>query len=186
MKFSDYFLTNKNRLVKTYKGGGKSSFIFGDLHCWFSYENGEISSVLISLLSEEEQKFISKKPKILKLDNEFLYLKPLVDEWAELITNIVSKDNKYYNLTHGIEKTNKKIPPELLNFYKIYHFEYSAVTCTFCFDINGAVYDVLGFDDIKDEWENVSDYVDKSLTPFAHNYEGDFCSMQKMAKSSNT
>lgn len=159
----DFYKTNKNQLVKLFKGDKSGAFVLNGISVWFSKDDDEITALDISAYEE-----IIKEPKTqVIVDDEFKILEPLWREWIEEINKIVSPDNDYYNLTDGITKEDIKkhsvledgikIPPALQNFYKIQNVEYDAVTSAFQFLIHNWTYELIPFKDIKEEWESIQD-----------------------------
>jgi cell wall assembly regulator SMI1 len=156
-----YYENNKNQLVKLFKGDRSGAFILNGISVWFDKENGKITSLSISAAEEKEKKISAP------LDPEFASFKPLWEEWVSEINKIVSTDNDYYNLADGISAEDIKqhssledgitIPPALVNFYKIQNVDYDAVTSAFQFGVNNWSYELIPFQDIKEEWESIQD-----------------------------
>lgn len=162
-KLFDYYEVNKDRLVKLFKGDKNGALVLNGISVWLDKENGKITALEISPYEE-----IVKDPKIqAKVEEEFKIFEPLWHEWIQEINKIVSTDNDYYNLTDGITEEdiekhseleeNILIPPALQNFYKIQNVEYDAVTSAFQFLINNWTYELIPFEDIKEEWESIQD-----------------------------
>lgn len=157
----DFYKTNKNQLVKLFKGDKNGAFALNGISVWFDKKEGQIIALDISSYKEE-----IKKPKNqMPVDDEFKIFELLWQKWVKEINKMVPTDNDYYNLTDGITKEdiNKHseleedilIPPALQNFYKIYNVEYDAVTSAFQFLINNCTYELIPFEDIKEEWESI-------------------------------
>lgn len=157
----EFYESNKNQLIKLFKGDKTGAFILNGTSVWFEKENGKITAIDISAYVEK-----IKKPK-LPVDQEFKQFETLWQEWIEQINKIVSKDNDYYNLTDGISAEDLEqhsvleneitIPKALQNFYKVQNVEYDAVTSAFQFLINNWTYDLIPFNDIKKEWDFIDD-----------------------------
>jgi cell wall assembly regulator SMI1 len=159
----ELYKSGKNKPVKLFKGDRSGAFILNGISVWFDKEDGKITALDIS--SYEEKVTI---PKIhLPVDEEFKIFKPLWQEWISEINKIVSTDNDYYNITDGITEEDIKehvvlengitIPPALINFYKVQNVDYDAVTSAFQVGINNWSYDLIPFQDIKQEWESIQD-----------------------------
>ncbi len=158
-----YYENNKNQLVKLFKGDRSGAFILNGISVWLDKEDGKITSISISAYEKEE------KPKKISapLDPEFKIFEPLWQEWIAEVNKIVSTDNDYYNLTegtsfedienHSVLEDEIKIPPALVNFYKVQNVDYDAVTSTFQFSINNWSYELIPFEDIAEEWNSIQD-----------------------------
>ena len=163
LKLFDYYETNKNRLIKLFKGDKNGALILNGISVGFDKESGEIIALEISPYEEKIKKPKTQTP----VDDEFKIFEPLWREWIKEINKIVSTNNDYYNLTEGITEEDIEkhceleedilIPPALQNFYKIQNVEYDAVTSAFQFLINNWTYDLIPFEDIKEEWESIHD-----------------------------
>lgn len=159
----ELYKSGKNKLVKLFKGDRSGAFILNGISVWFDKEDGKITGLDIS--SYEEKVKIPKTP--LSVDEEFKIFEPLWKEWISEINKIVSTDNDYYNLSDGITAEDIKkhtiledditIPPALLNFYKVQNVDYDSVTSAFQFGVNNFSYDLIPFQDIKQEWESIQD-----------------------------
>ncbi|MFH6995353.1 SMI1/KNR4 family protein [Flavobacterium sp. FlaQc-48] len=157
----ELYKTNKKQLVKLFKGDDSGAFILNGISVWFNRENDKITAIDISAYEEK-----IKNPR-LPVDKEFKQLESLWQEWIIEINKIVTADNDYYNLTDGISAEDLKehfileneitIPPALQNFYKIQNVEYNAVTSAFQFLIRDWTYDLIPFEDIKEEWNAIQD-----------------------------
>lgn len=117
-------------------------------------------------------------------------LKNLWNEWKILIDKIVPQNNKYYTLTNGINnelaqkqkviKADIVIPNELIEFYKIYNVKSNSIFSVFSFTINEMWYEIIPFENIKKEWENIkelefeNDYINPKWIPFAITDQGDY------------
>ncbi|GAA6766938.1 hypothetical protein AAFH68_28850 [Flavobacterium sp. CGRL1] len=156
-----YYENNKNQLVKLFKGDRSGAFILNGISIWFDKEDGKITSLSISPYEEKEKKISAP------LDPEFRAFKPLWQEWILEINKIVSSSNAYYNLTEGIStediqehielEDDIKIPPALINFYKVQNVDYDPVTAAFQFGVNNWSYDLIPFQDIAEEWNSIQD-----------------------------
>lgn len=156
-----YYENNKNQLVKLFKGDRSGAFVLNGISIWFDKEDGKITSLSISPYEEKEKKISAP------LDPEFKAFKPLWQEWILEINKIVSSSNAYYNLTEGIStediqehielEDDIKIPPALINFYKVQNVDYDPVTAAFQFGINNWSYDLIPFQDITEEWNSIQD-----------------------------
>jgi cell wall assembly regulator SMI1 len=156
-----FYESNKNQLVKLFKGDKTGALILNGTSVWFDKEDGKITALDISAYQEKEKK--AKTP----VDPEFKHFESLWQEWITEINKIVEKDNDYYNLTDGISpedleehstlEDDIKIPPSLLNFYKVQNVEYDAVTSAFQFLIGDWTYDLIPFEDIAEEWNSIQD-----------------------------
>lgn len=159
----ELYKSGKNKPVKLFKGDRSGAFILNGISVWFDKEDGKITALDIS--SYEEKVKLTKTQ--LPVDEEFKIFEPLWKEWISEINKIVSTDNDYYNLTDGIteEDINKHtiledditIPLALLNFYKVQNVDYDPVTSAFQFGVNNFSYDLIPFQDIKQEWESIQD-----------------------------
>ncbi|GGF22787.1 SMI1/KNR4 family protein [Flavobacterium limi] len=159
----ELYKSGKNKLVKLFKGDRSGAFILNGISVWFDKEDGKITALDISSYEEKEKPVKTKEP----LDPEFKIFEPLWQEWISEINKIVSTDNDYYNLTDGITAEDIKkhtdledditIPPALLNFYKVQNVDYDPVTSAFQFGVNNFSYDLIPFQDIKQEWESIQD-----------------------------
>lgn len=157
----ELYKTNKKQLVKLFKGDDSGAFILNGISVWFNKENDKITAIDISAYEEKI------KNLRLPVDKEFKQLESLWQEWIIEINKIVTADNDYYNLTDGISAEDLKehfnleneitIPPALQNFYKIQNVEYNAVTSAFQFLISNWTYDLIPFEDIKEEWNAIQD-----------------------------
>lgn len=157
----EFYKFNKNQLVKLFKGDDSGAFILNGISVWFYKEDDKIKAIDISSYQEK-----IKKPR-LPIDPEFKQFEFLWQEWINEINKIVSTDNRYYNLTDGIAAEDLKehsvledeikIPSALQNFYKVQNVEYDAVTSAFQFLINNWSYDLIPFEDIKEEWNSIQD-----------------------------
>lgn len=156
-----YYENNKNQLVKLFKGDRSGAFILNGISIWFDKEDGKITSLSISPYEEKEKKISAP------LDPEFKAFKPLWQEWISEINKIISSSNAYYNLTEGIStediqehielEDDIKIPPALINFYKVQNVDYDPVTAAFQFGVNNWSYDLIPFQDIAEEWNSIQD-----------------------------
>lgn len=159
----ELYKSGKNKPIKLFKGDRSGAFILNGISVWFEKEDGKITALDISSYEEKEK----QKKATVPLDPEFKAFEPLWKEWILEINKIVSTDNDYYNLTDGIteEDINKhiileddiSIPPALLNFYKVQNVDYDPVTSAFQFGVNNFSYDLIPFQDIKQEWESIQD-----------------------------
>lgn len=157
----EYYKSNKNQLVKLFKGDKTGALILNGISVWFDKEDDKITAIDISAYQEKV-----KKPKT-AIDEEFRQFEPLWQEWISEINKIVATDNDYYNLTDGISSESLKehsvledeiiIPPALQNFYKIQNVEYDAVTSAFQFLVGDWSYDLIPFEDIREEWNSIQD-----------------------------
>lgn len=157
----EYYKSNKNQLVKLFKGDKTGAFILNGISVWFDTEDGKTTALDISAYQEKEKK--TKMP----LNPEFKQFESLWQEWIAEINKIVATDNDYYNLTDGISpedlkehatlEDDIKIPLALQNFYKVKNVEYDAVTSAFQFLIGDWTYDLIPFEDIKEEWNSIQD-----------------------------
>ncbi|MBZ4033579.1 SMI1/KNR4 family protein [Flavobacterium sp. 17A] len=158
-----YYENNKDQLVKLFKGDRSGALILSGTSVWFDKEDGKITGLSISAYEQE----IKPKKVSATLDPEFKTFEPLWQEWISEINKIVSENNDYYNLTEGISteeieqhsvlEDDIKIPPALVNFYKVQNVDYDAVTSTFQFGVNNWSYELIPFEDIKEEWESIQD-----------------------------
>lgn len=158
-----YYENNKKQLTKLFKGDRSGAFILNGISLWFGKEADKITSLSISPYKEQEK---TKKATV-PVDTEFKIFEPLWQEWISEINKIVSTDNDYYNLAEGISEEDIKnhtapdskitIPPALLNFYKVKNVDYDAVTSAFQILINNWSYELIPFQDIKQEWELIQD-----------------------------
>ncbi|OMQ11659.1 SMI1/KNR4 family protein [[Flexibacter] sp. ATCC 35103] len=156
-----FYESNKSQLVKLFKGDKTGAFILNGISVWFDKEEDKITAIDISAYEEKVEK--QKMP----IDEKFKHFESLWKEWIEEISKIVSKDNDYYNLTDGISAEDLEehsileeeieIPAALQNFYKIQNVEYDAVTSAFQFLIGSWTYDLIPFEDIKEEWNSIQD-----------------------------
>ncbi|MFD2943633.1 SMI1/KNR4 family protein [Flavobacterium notoginsengisoli] len=161
LELFQYYENNKNKLVKLFKGDRSGAFILNGISVWFDKEDGKITSLSISA-SEEKEKKIS-----VPLDPEFQSFKALWQNWISEINKIVSTNNDYYNLADGISaedieqhstlEDEIKIPPALINFYKVQNVDYDPVTSTFQFGVNNWSYELIPFQDIAEEWNSIQD-----------------------------
>ncbi|KQB39669.1 SMI1/KNR4 family protein [Flavobacterium aquidurense] len=157
----EFYEANKKQLVKLFKGDDSGAFILNGVSVWFNKEDDKITSIDIAAYEEK-----IKKPR-LPLDKEFTQFESLWQEWITEINKIIEANNRYYNLTDGISAEDLKehsvledeitIPPALLNFYKFQNVEYDAVTSAFQFLIGNWTYDLIPFEDIKEEWNSIQD-----------------------------
>lgn len=156
-----FYESNKSQLVKLFKGDKTGAFILNGISVWFDKEDDKITAIDISAYEEKE-----KKQKM-TVGEDFKHFESLWKEWIEEINKIVSKDNDYYNLSDGISAEDLEqhsiledkieIPEALQNFYKIQNVEYDAVTSAFQFLIGDWTYDLIPFEDIKEEWNGIQD-----------------------------
>lgn len=157
----EFYTTNKKQLVKLFKGDDSGAFILNGISVWFNKDDDKITAIDIAAYQEK-----IKKPS-LPIDEKFKQFESLWQEWITEINKIIESDNRYYNLADGISAENLeehseleeeiKIPPALQNFYKVQNVEYDAVTSAFQFLINNWTYDLIPFEDIKDEWNSIQD-----------------------------
>ena len=157
-----HFNNNKDKRVKLFKGDEGGAIILNGISFYFNVEDGINTTIEIR---NYEKQFEKEAPTPLSLDENYKYLLPLWEEWMAETDKIISEDNDYFNLTHGITEEDIKkyspldedtsIPEELINFYKIKNVEYNAVTSAFSFSANGWEYDLIPFKDIKEEWEGI-------------------------------
>lgn len=155
-----FYESNKNQLVKLFKGDKTGALILNGTSVWFDKEDGKITALDISAYQEKEKK--TKTP--IDPDKQF---ESLWQEWITEINKIVATDNDYYNLTDGISPEDLEehstledeitIPPALLNFYKVQNVEYDAVTSAFQFLVGDWTYDLIPFEDIAEEWNSIQD-----------------------------
>nr|WP_294932534.1 SMI1/KNR4 family protein [uncultured Flavobacterium sp.] len=153
--------SNKKQLVKLFKGDKTGALILNGISIWFDKEDGKITALDISAYEKKEKKVKTA------VDSEFKHFELLWQEWIAEINKIVATDNDYYNLTDGISledskehatlEDDVKMPPALLNFYKVQNVEYDAVTSAFQFLIGDWTYDLIPFEDIKEEWNSIQD-----------------------------
>lgn len=157
----DFYKSNKDQLVKLFKGDNNGAFILNGISVWFNKEDNKITGIDISAYQEKEKKTTAP------VDVEFKQFKSLWQKWIIEINKIVTADNDYYNLKDGISTEDLEqhsvledkitIPPALQNFYKVQNVEYDAVTSPFQFSINDWGYDLIPFEDIKKEWNGIQD-----------------------------
>jgi len=156
-----FYESNKSQLVKLFKGDKTGALILNGISVWFDKEDGKITALDISSYEEKEKKVKTA------VDPEFKQFESLWQEWIIEINKIVATDNDYYNLTDGISSEDLEqhstlqdqitIPPALQNFYKVQNVEYDAVTSAFQFLINNWTYELIPFEEIKEEWESIQD-----------------------------
>ncbi|RZJ51086.1 MAG: SMI1/KNR4 family protein [Flavobacterium sp.] len=157
----ELYKTNKNQLVKLFKGDRSGAFVLNGISVWFDKKDGKITSLSISAFEEKEKKITAP------LDPEFKIFESLWKDWISEINKLVSTNNNYYNLTEGISEEDIKkhsvleeditIPPALLNFYKVQNVDYDAVTSAFQFLISNWSYDLIPFEDVAAEWNSIQD-----------------------------
>lgn len=158
-----YYENNKSEVVKLFKGDKIGALILSKTSVWFDKEDGIITAIDISAYEQIEK----PKKATATLDPEFKLFEPLWQEWIAEVNKIVSTDNNYYNLTEGISvediethsvlEDEIKIPTALVNFYKVQNVDYDAVTSTFQFGVNNWSYELIPFEDIKEEWNSIQD-----------------------------
>lgn len=158
-----YYENNKSEVVKLFKGDKTGALILNKTSVWFDKEDGIITTIDISAYEQIEKPKKTTSP----LDPEFKIFEPLWQEWISEVSKIVSTDNDYYNLTDGISTEDVenhsvledeiKIPPALVNFYKVQNVDYDAVTSTFQFGVNNWSYELIPFEDIAEEWNSIQD-----------------------------
>ena len=158
-----FYKNNKDKIFKRFSGDSGGAFAINSISV--SFNKKEQSDIFDSIqINAYETK---EKPETLIVDMEYEYFIDLWKEWIEETTKIVPEDNPYYNLTHGITQKqldeyklldvddNIKIPDMLINFYKIHNVKYDGVTSPFSFCINNWHYDLLPFEKIKRDWDNI-------------------------------
>ena len=158
-----YYENNKSQVVKLFKGDKTGALILNKTSVWFDKEDGIITAIDISAYEQIEKPKKTTAP----LDPEFKSFEYLWQEWISEVNKIVSTDNDYYNLTDGISvedienhsvlEDEIKIPSALVNFYKVQNVDYDAVTSTFQFGVNNWSYELIPFEDIKEEWNSIQD-----------------------------
>ncbi|MEC4113178.1 SMI1/KNR4 family protein [Myroides pelagicus] len=160
-----YYEINKEDRVKLWPEDPYGAFAFCDVCVWYGMRDGKLESLTIRAYSEEES------IDTLAVDPQFAYLEDIWTNWKGNILEFVDKQNKYYNLKPGItqEELNAvlssseelTLPAELINFYKGGDVYWNAVTSVFGFNVNGWIYDLLPFEKIVEEWEEVNGVIDE-------------------------
>lgn len=142
-----------------YDGSNRSALITNQICASFQ---GDFKQKHIEAISFSAYQTPTDPEKLL-LDSRFVHLEQLWADWITAIEQIVSQENKYYNLKHGIEQQDildlqqqqeMQIPEILINFYKVHNIEWDAVTSVFSFSVEGMGYDLLPFEDIYQHWQN--------------------------------
>lgn len=146
-------------------------------------ENDEIE------FENDETPTEAKTDTPLPVDEKYRHLEKCCKEWIDGVTKIVSRENDYCNLTHGITQDDIKrhvqidesifVPDELINFYKIQNVKYNPVTSAFSFVVNNWNYDLIPFEDIASEWEDIQDL------QFENNEELDLSQYSEKVKAGN-
>ncbi len=157
-----YFNNNKNKRIKLFKDGDKDAIVINEIQAYFDFFEDKLKLIE---LSGYEKPVKSEVPTPLHVDDKYKSLEAHIKQWLAEIGKIVDKDNKYYNLAHGITNSDIKtylqldenidIPDELVNFYKIVNVEYNAVTSAICFFVKDWQYDLIPFKDIAEEWQQI-------------------------------
>ncbi|MGB4812564.1 MAG: SMI1/KNR4 family protein [Methylophilaceae bacterium] len=194
-----YYKTNKNKRVKLFKGDASGAIVLNGISFWFNMDKSHIQAIEIGAYLAPAQ-----LPKPLAVDAPFRHYFALWQTWIAETCNIVSGENRYYNLTHGITEQDIanhnnagffEMPSELLNFYKIHNVDYDGVTSVYSFMVNGWQYDLIPFEKIRDDWASIqtlnggfdtldftgfsdkvksTDYANSHWIPFAEGRNGDY------------
>ncbi|MDR2221816.1 MAG: SMI1/KNR4 family protein [Flavobacteriaceae bacterium] len=164
-----YYNNHKKERIKLWDSDDTGAFVFEDATVWYNIREEGLTS--LSLQAFEEP--IEEQVDVLPFDENFEYLEVVWKEWKVAIENKVGADNKYYNPTHGItqeqldtvieqlEEVEVTLPAILVNFYKGGNVKWNAVTSAISLQANGWNYDLLPFENIVSEWENINDLFDE-------------------------
>lgn len=158
-----------NQLRKSYKGDKDGKFVFADLALHYFFEDTELLGV--ELLKDDGKQVIAplsiSRENTIQLEEKYNYLHSLWESFKSETMKWVSIDNEYFNLQYGINdsqvehsaqlESGRRIPDELIAFYKIYDLESNPVTSAFGFTTEHWDYCILPFEQIKSEWENLQD-----------------------------
>ncbi|HFK5583993.1 TPA: SMI1/KNR4 family protein [Elizabethkingia anophelis] len=164
----EYYINNKDKRVKLWDDDPNGAFVFNNHSLWLDIEDGVFNTVSIEAYTKGEAKTLESLP----LDAGFEDLAVIWNKWIAAIKEYVDEDNAYYNLTHGITagqmhetevQLEVPLPGVLLNFYKVHNVRWNAVTSAFSFSVNGWSYDLLPFEKIIDEWEEIQDLNDDEV-----------------------
>lgn len=156
-----YYEANKKQRIKHFRGDKGGAFIVNGVSVWFNVENEGVELISVS---EAKNVAATEVREPLVLDQGFEIFKPLWSSWISELNKIVPEDNDAYNHIHGIQQEDIelysllegeiRIPTALINFYKVHNVE-DVIRCVFSFSVNGWMYDLLPFKDIKQEWSNI-------------------------------
>ena len=160
-----YRTAHKSQLVRSFKADTGKSFLLDRHKVWFSLKNGVVEYLYLSGIGPDDKP--TKPPEPAPVDEKYKPLESQTKQWIAAVTRIVSPDNRFYNLTHGITKEaiadhsqiedGPAIPDELVNFYKVCNVDYDPVTSAFSFLANDFEYYLIPFDEIARAWESIQD-----------------------------
>ena len=164
----DYYQQNRDKRVKLWDDDPNGAFVFNKHSIWFDLTDGILDAVSIEIYSKGEAVIAEPLP----LDKGFENMPELWQQWIDAMKKYIEESNAYYNLTYGITEEQLQeaedqfdfpLPPVLLNFYKVHNIRWNAVTSAFSFSVNGWSYDLLPFEKIIDEWEEIQDLCDDEI-----------------------
>jgi cell wall assembly regulator SMI1 len=168
-----YYTANKSKRIKLFKADSAQALVLNNVAFWFDVNAGITKAIEIQAYNPPAQ----HEPQT--IDPEFTHLETLWAEWIAQTNKIITTNNRYYNLTHGISAqdiTNLtklaefEMPKALLNFYKIHNVEYNGVTSAFSFSINNWEYDLLPFSKISSDWDSIQNFADEEVEPEFRDY----------------
>ncbi|PUZ22504.1 SMI1 / KNR4 family (SUKH-1) [Chitinophaga costaii] len=157
-----YFTQLKKKILKE-----NQEFINGFISKDERYEifNGDTMDTVTTKITDPKT-FDPGAVDILTINEQYIQLKSLWENWIYTTEQIVPKKNKYFNLMSGILnddiqccslEDDIKIPQELICFYSIHNVKYDPVTSVFSFTVNDCIYYLLSFHEIPNEWNEVMD-----------------------------
>lgn len=165
----EYYNNHKKERTKLWDTDDTGAFVFNDVSVWYNIREGKLSSLSLQAYEAVEAETVA----LLMVDENYEYLEAVWYEWKKVIENRVGADNKYYNPTHGITQEQLdavveqldevELPTILVNFYKIGNVKWNAVTSAISLQVNGWDYDLLPFDKIADEWEEINELFDDEV-----------------------
>jgi cell wall assembly regulator SMI1 len=198
-----------NQVIKLFKDDDSGALLLNGIRCWFEMEKSLVEGIEIMPFDGKFYENPIKKERTtpIIIEDEFSYLIDLWEEWKNAVTCIVPVGNKFYNLKYGITDEESKmyktlendieIPDELIAFYKIYNVDSNFVTSAFTISPSDWDFDLLPFNQIKAEWDNIqnlqfedeiadtnlekfdtkiksNDYANPRWIPFADGRNGDY------------
>ncbi|MDM1380972.1 SMI1/KNR4 family protein [Myroides marinus] len=164
-----YYNNHKKERIKLWDSDDTGAFVFDDVTVWYNIRNDQF----ISLSLQKYEEVVEEVVDTLPMDEGYEYLEVVWKEWKAAIENKVGADNKYYNPTHGItqeqldaveeqlQEEEVVLPELLVNFYKAGNVKWNAVTSAIRLGANGWGYDLLPFENIANEWDEVNGLFDE-------------------------
>jgi cell wall assembly regulator SMI1 len=168
-----YYTANKPKRIKLFQTSSARALVLNHVALWFDINEGIIEAIEIQAYSPPA------KHEAEAIDPEFTHLQTLWADWIAQTNKLISSDNQYYNLTHGVnaqdivhftQLAEFEMPKALLNFYKIHNVEYHGVTSAFSFSINNWEYDLIPFSKIISDWNSIQNLAEEEVESEFRNY----------------